>query len=92
MSDIHDCQGCKEKVYMDNAEHYIVCDSWFCRACDYENGEKLCDEGKDYYYVCKDCLRQGLNYINKNNEDDTKFSKEEYDRAIKELYKRGKIK
>jgi hypothetical protein len=89
MSDIHNCQGCGEKVYMDNAEHCVVCGSWFCGACDYENGETLHDiENQNYYYVCKDCLEQGLDYINVDNEDDAIFTKEEYDRAVKELEER----
>ncbi|APH20971.1 TPA: hypothetical protein ACXDAY_002253 [Clostridium botulinum] len=89
MSDIHDCQGCGEKVYMDNAEHCVVCSSWFCGACDYKNGEKLWDdENENCYYVCKDCLEQGLDYINEDNEDDTIFTKGEYDKAIEKLNKR----
>jgi len=86
MSDIHDCQGCGEKVYMDNAEHCVVCSSWFCGACDLENGKNLWDdENKNGYYVCKRCLKQGLDYINKDNEDDAIFTKEEYNTAVKEL-------
>ena len=91
MSDIHDCQGCGEKVYMDNAEHCVVCGGWFCGACDYENGERLWDEeNQNYYYVCKDCLEQGLDYINEDNEDDATFTKEEYDRAVNELINRNR--
>lgn len=89
MSDIHDCQVCGEKVYMDNAEHCVVCGSWFCGACDYENGEKLwAEQNKNYYYVCKDCLEQGLDSINEDNEDDATFTKEGYDKALAELNKR----
>lgn len=85
MSDIYDCQVCKGKVYMDNAEHCIVCGSWLCGACDNENGEKLWDsENENIYYVCKHCLNQGLDYINEDNEDDAIFTKEEYDKALKE--------
>ena len=91
MSDIHECQGCGEKVYMDNAEHCVVCGSWFCGACDYENGEKLWDEeNENYYYVCNGCLKQGLDYINENNEDDAIFTKEEYDKAVMFLKNRNK--
>ena len=89
MGDIHDCQGCGEKVYMNNTEHCVVCSSWFCEACNYKNGEKLWDnENENYYYVCKDCLEQGLNFINNDNEDDAVFTRAEYDRAIEELNKR----
>ena len=91
MSDIHNCQECWEKVYIDNAEHCVVCGRWFCEACDYINGEQLWDEeNNNYYYVCKDCLNQGLEYINEDNIDDTIFTKEEYNRAIKELNERIK--
>lgn len=89
MSDIHDCQNCKDKVYMDNAEHCVVCSSWFCEACDYENGQNLYDEENDnYYYVCKDCLEKGLDYINKNNEDDAKFTKKEYNKSLRDLHEK----
>ncbi|QDY27022.1 FYVE zinc finger domain-containing protein [Clostridium botulinum] len=89
MSDIHDCFGCGEKVYMDNAEHCIVCGNWFCRVCDYENGENLWDnKNENYYYVCKDCLEQGLDYINEDNEDDVTFTEKEYDGAVKKLNQR----
>ena len=92
MSDIHDCNGCGDPVYMDNAEHCVVCDSWFCGACDHENGEILWDEtNKNYYYVCNDCLGQGLDYINDDNEDDATFTKEEYDRAVMFLKNRNKV-
>jgi hypothetical protein len=75
---------------MDNAEKCIVCGSWFCGACDYEHGEKLWDEeNKNYYYVCKNCLEQGLDSINNENEDDAIFTEEEYNRATKELGKRN---
>lgn len=89
MSDIHDCQVCNEKVYIDNAEHCVTCGSWFCGACEYENGENLWDEEDEYdYYICKDCLDQGLDYINVNNQDEAVFTKKEYNRAIKELGER----
>ena len=91
MSDIHDCQGCREKVYMDNAEQCVVCGSWFCGACDYNKGEKLWDDkNKNYYYVCKDCLEEGVDYINDDNEDDATFTKKEYDREVKDLNERNK--
>lgn len=88
MSDIHDCQECGEKVYMDNAEHCVVCGSWFCGACDYSKGITLCDnKNENYYYICKDCLKKGINYINEDNEDDAIFTKKEYNKAIKSLNK-----
>lgn len=92
MSDIHDCCECKEKVYMDNAEYCIVCGNWFCRACEYENGVNLWSHNNDNnYYVCKHCLKQGLEYINNDNEDDAIFTQEEYEKAVKELSNRKSL-
>jgi hypothetical protein len=89
MSDIHDCRGCKEPVYMDNAESCIVCDDYFCGACDYESGITLWSgSNSNAYYVCKHCLNQGIEYINKENMDDATFTVEEYNRTIKELKSR----
>lgn len=91
MSDIHDCEICECKVYMDNAEQCIVCSAWFCGGCDYENGEQLwSEENSNYYYVCKQCLDAGLAEINSENMDDAIFSQEEYDRAVKELNSRNR--
>lgn len=89
MPDIHECSGCGEQVYMDNAEQCIVCGDWFCYACDYENGENLwSEENSNSYYICKECLENGLEDINDENMDDAIFTKEEYNKAIKELNKR----
>lgn len=91
MSDIHNCKICNDKVYMDNAECCIVCGEWFCGDCDYENGIKIWSENNStYYYVCKYCLEEGLDYINLDNMDDTEFDEGEYDSAIKELNLRAK--
>ena len=90
MSDIQRCSVCDEYTHMDNSENCIVCDSYFCGACDYENGERLYSQNNEtYYYVCKDCLKKGLNYINEDNIDDAIFNDEEYNKAINSLKERN---
>ncbi len=93
MSDIHNCSVCNDKVYIDNAESCIICGEWFCGGCDYENGIKVWnEENSTYYYVCKDCLEEGLDYINSDNMDNVEFEEDEYKEACNELNKRNKGK
>ncbi|EPB8173122.1 hypothetical protein ACRTAL_002297 [Clostridium perfringens] len=81
------CKICNNKVDELYGETCAVCESSFCKDHEYKNGARfwLEDEEASYYYICKDCLEKGLEYINANNIDKITFNQLQYDEAMDEL-------
>lgn len=85
MADIHNCIKCDDEFHMYNGTQCSVCGMWYCPNCDTKETEMLQSIEEDYYHICHNCLKEGLKYINEEHMDDAKFSKEEYDKTIKEI-------